>query len=63
MRALCYRLAVASGLRYSEIGSIKPESFDWTAKPAAVTIRAATANNGQTATLPLPDDLTADLAR
>ncbi len=26
-RALCYRLAVASGLRYSEIGSITPESF------------------------------------
>ena len=29
MRALCYRLAVASELRYAEIGSITPESFDW----------------------------------
>ena len=28
-RALCYRLAVPPGLRYSEIGSITPESFDW----------------------------------
>jgi integrase len=26
-RSLCYRLAVASGLRYSEIKSITPESF------------------------------------
>jgi integrase len=61
MRALCYRLAVASGLRYAEIGGIKPESFDWAASPATVTIRAAYAKNGQTATLPLPEDLTADL--
>jgi integrase len=62
MRALCYRLAVASGLRYAELGSITPESFDWTASPATVTIRAGYAKNGQTATLPLPCDLTADLA-
>src|SRR5262249_43124717 len=26
-RALCYRLAVATGLRYSEIRSVRPESF------------------------------------
>jgi integrase len=62
MRALCYRLAVASGLRYSEIGSITPESFDWQSSPATVTVRACYAKNGQTATLPLPDDLTTDLA-
>jgi integrase len=62
MRSLCYRLAVASGLRYSEIGSIVPESFDWQSSPATVTIRAAYAKNGQTATLPLPDDLAPDLA-
>ena len=61
MRELCYRLAVASGLRYSEIGSIEPESFDWNASPATVTIKAAYAKNGSTATLPLPDDLAADL--
>jgi hypothetical protein len=62
MRALCYRLAVASGLRYSEIGSITPESFDWIASPANVTVTAAYAKNGQTATLPLADDLAVDLA-
>jgi integrase len=62
MRALCYRLAVASGLRYQELGSIKPESFDWKARPVTVTVRAAYAKNGQTVTLPLPDDLAADLA-
>ncbi len=61
MRALCYRLAVASGLRYSEIGSIKPESFDWESCPASVTVKAAYAKNGQTATLPIPDDLAIDL--
>ncbi len=59
-RALCYRLAVTSGLRYSELASITPESFDW--KAPSVTIQAAYAKNGQTATLPLPDDLVPDLA-
>jgi integrase len=62
MRALCYRLAVASGLRYTEIGSITPESFDWSSKPAAVTITAPDAKNGRTARLSLPDDLAPDLA-
>ncbi len=61
MRALCYRLAVASGLRYSEIGSIRPESFDWESSPASVTVKAAYAKNGQTATLPIPEDLAVDL--
>jgi integrase len=61
MRALCYRLAINSGLRYSEIGSIFPESFDWDSRPASVTVRAAYANNGKTATLPVPDDLASDM--
>ena len=47
MRAFCYRLAVASGLRYSEIASIKPESFDW--KAPSVTVAACYTKNGQTA--------------
>src|SRR5262249_20207882 len=46
-RALCYRLAVASGLRYAEIGSITPESFDLDA--GRVTVLACYAKNGQTA--------------
>jgi integrase len=59
-RALCYRLAVATGLRYSEIGSITPESFDW--KAPTVRVKAGYTKNGQEAVLPLPDDLAADLA-
>ncbi len=59
-RALCYRLAVATGLRYSELASIRPESFDWTAP--SVTVAAGYTKNGQTATFPLPIDLVADLA-
>lgn len=59
-RALCYRLAVATGLRYSELASILPESFDWTAP--SVTVAAGYTKNGQTATFPLPAVLVADLA-
>jgi integrase len=62
-RALCYRLAVATGLRFSEIASIRPESFDFAKRPATVTVAAGYTKNGEPATLPLPDDLTADLAR
>jgi integrase len=59
-RALCYRLAVATGLRYSEIASIKPESFNW--KAPSVTVAAAYTKNGDPATLPIPNDLVDDLA-
>jgi integrase len=59
-RALCYRLAVATGLRFSEIASIRPESFDWDAP--SVTVAAAYTKNGERATQPLPDDLAGDLA-
>jgi hypothetical protein len=50
---------VATGLRYSEIASIRPASFDW--KAPSVTIAAAYTKNGDPATLPLPDDLAVDL--
>ena len=60
VRALCYRLAVATGLRYSEIASIKPESFDW--KASSVTVAAAYTKNGENAKMPLLDDLASDLA-
>jgi integrase len=59
MRALRYRLAVATGLLFSEIASILPESFDWRAP--SVTIRAAYTKNGDPATLPLPRDPAHDL--
>jgi integrase len=60
MRALCYRLAAQTGLRFSEIGSIRPGSFDWDAP--SVTIKAGFTKNGDPATLPLPTDLADDLA-
>ena len=60
-RALCYRLAVGTGLRYSEIASITRESFDWTANPATVMVAAGYTKNGEPATLPLPSDLALDL--
>ena len=58
-RALCYRLAVATGLRYSEIGSIRPESFaaDW----SVVTVEAGYTKNGEPARLDIPPDLAGDL--
>src|SRR5262249_30230274 len=59
LRALCYRLAVSTGLRYSEIASITPESFNWQAP--SVRVAAAYTKNGDPATLPLPGDLTDDL--
>jgi integrase len=60
-RALCYRLAIASGLRYTELASLTPGSFDFENGPS-VTVEAAYAKNGQTATLFLPSDLADDLA-
>jgi len=59
-RALCYRTAAATGLRFSELASLTPESFDWDAR--RVTVTAAYTKNGETATLILPDDLAEDLA-
>jgi integrase len=60
-RALCYRLAVASGLRFSELASVRPESFDWKAVPATVSVEAAYTKNGKAAVQPVPDDLAGDL--
>jgi integrase len=59
LRALCYRLAVSTGLRYSEISSITTGSFDWMAK--SVTVAAAYTKNGDPAALPLPEDLADDI--
>jgi integrase len=59
-RALCYRLAVATGLRWSEIERIKPESFDWRAP--SVTVAACYTKNRQPATMTIPNELVSDLA-
>ncbi|CAN5781230.1 hypothetical protein BH23PLA1_BH23PLA1_41460 [soil metagenome] len=60
-RALCYRLAVASGLRYAEIQSTTPASFDLGDRPT-VTVAAGYTKNREPATLPLPRELADDLA-
>jgi integrase len=60
-RAPCYRLAASAGLRYSEIGSIEPASFDW--KAPSVTVVAGYTKNGDPSSLPIPSDLADDLAR
>jgi integrase len=49
-RALAYRLAAATGLRYAELRSIVPEAFDWQAP--SVTVAAGYTKNGQTAMQP-----------
>jgi integrase len=59
-RALMYRLAIETGLRYSEIGCIRRESFDWEAP--SVRVEAAYTKNGQEAVLRLTDALAGDLA-
>ncbi len=60
-RALCYRLAVATGLRYGEIQSTTPESFALGDQPS-VKVDAGYCKNGEEAVLPLPRDLADDLA-
>ena len=52
---------MATGLRYSEIASIRPASFRWDGPSASVSVSAAYTKNGEPALLPLPEDLAADL--
>lgn len=59
-RALCYRLAAATGLRYEELSSLTPESFNLGESPT-VTVLAGYCKDGETATQPLPPDLIDDL--
>ena len=60
-RALCYRLAIATGLRFSEIGSTTRSSFELEGESPSVTVAAAYTKNGHLCNLPLPLDLAADL--
>jgi integrase len=62
-RALCYRLAVATGLRYAEIKSIDPTSLSLAGASPSVTVEAGYTKNGDRASLPLPSDVAADLSR
>ncbi len=60
-RSLVYRLAVDTGLRWTELRSLTRASFDFTAEPATVTIAAKSAKNRKEDTLPLRPALSADL--
>jgi integrase len=60
-RALLYRTAVETGLRWSECRSLTRASFDFESASATVTIRAEDAKNGKQETLPLRPELAADL--
>ena len=61
-RALCYRLAVATGLRFSEIASTTPSSLALDRQSPSITVAAGYTKNGDAANLPLPPDLAADFA-
>jgi site-specific recombinase XerC len=49
-RALCYRLAASTGLRYSEIATITPASFDW--ETSSVRVEAAYTKNREVPSYP-----------
>jgi len=58
-RALLYRLALETGLRWSELGALRTASFDLNASPATVTLEGGYTKNGKTATLPLKPETAA----
>jgi len=62
-RALLYRLAVETGLRASELRSLRVGDFDLDADPPTVTIQAAYAKNRRTDTLPLRHETARALKR
>lgn len=62
-RALVYRLAATSGLRYNELRSLTPRSCDLEGNPPRLTLHAADSKNRKAATVTLAPDVAADLAR
>ena len=60
-RCLLYAVALGTGLRRNELGSLTPESFDLEANPPVVTLGAAHTKNRKVAALPLRRDLAAQL--
>jgi integrase len=60
-RKIFYSVALSSGLRRNELGSLTPESFQLDADPPTVTVEGVWTKNRKTATLPLRQDLAAEL--
>ncbi|MBE7559524.1 site-specific integrase [bacterium] len=56
-RALLYRVAIQTGLRKSEIDSLKVGSFHLNGTPPEVVVEAAYSKHRREDTLPLPEDL------
>jgi integrase len=61
-RAMLYRVALSTGLRAAELGSLTPESFDLTSERPTVTIEAENEKARRGAELPLPDSLVSALS-
>jgi integrase len=60
-RAMLYFTAAATGLRASELASLKPASFNLDANPPTVTLEAAYSKHRREDTLPLHSELVAIL--
>ncbi len=60
-RTLLYRLAIETGFRYSECGSLSKPSFDFSSDPPTVTVASGDAKNRKARTNPISPELAADL--
>lgn len=60
-RYFVYALALGTGLRRNELGSLTPEAFDLDAMPPTVTVCGAYTKNRKQARLPLRRDLAEEL--
>jgi integrase len=56
-RAMCYRVAAATGFRASELRSLTTDSFDLDASPPACTVEAGYSKRRKRDVQPLPDAL------
>lgn len=56
-RHLLYVLALSTGLRASELASLKPDSLDLDVNPPTVTVRAGYSKRRRLDVLPLPSDI------
>ena len=58
-RYMLYALAIGSGLRRSELASVRPRDLRLDSHPPVVVVKAAYTKNGQEATQPIAEDLAA----
>ncbi len=58
-RAMMYRLALETGMRYSELRTLKKRNLAFDSEPPTVTVEAAYAKNSREDSLPLREDTAA----